>query len=149
MPTRTLLALILPALLLALGPAPVAHAQPPSTYERQVVKATNKVRVSHALNPLKGSACLSDYAERHARLMSRQGSLSHQDLGEVSQACGLRRVAENVAAGFSNGRTVVRSAWMHSSSHRGNILTSAHRVTSVGAVRDAAGRWWTVQLLGR
>ena len=60
-----------------------------------------------------------------------------------------RRAAENVAVGYGSGSDTVRVGWMQSPAHRSNVLTRGHRLTAVGAHRDGAGLWWTVQLFGR
>lgn len=144
---RILLVLLLPLLPLA-GAAP-AQASAADTYERQVVRATNAMRVDRGRRALRRQSCLARFANSHARRMASQRRLFHQDLRPVLRRCQMRHAAENVAFGYRTGRTTVTAGWMHSDTHRRNLLTRSHGRTAVGAARDSRGRWWTAQLLGR
>jgi uncharacterized protein YkwD len=42
----------------------------------------------------------------------------------------------------------VMDSWMHSSGHRGNILSGRFREIGVGVARDSAGRPYYVQVFG-
>lgn len=148
---RALIAALV-ATLAALSTAlPVLPAQAGAApdYERQAVDATNVHRVDHDLRRLRPDDCLARFADRQAARMAQQQRIFHQDLSPVLRRCDLSRVGENVAHGFSNGRTVVSRGWMRSSGHRDNILTRPFRLVSVGAARSESGRWYTVQVLGR
>ena len=61
---------------------------------------------------------------------------------------GAGAVGENVAMGYRSGGSVV-TGWMGSEGHRANILTPTYRAVGMGAARDADGRWWVAQVLGR
>lgn len=148
MPHRIPMLLTLALMALSSIATPV-HARPSAAFERQTVAAVNDVRADHGLKVLRRTDCLSRFAHAHARRMAQRQALFHQDLTAVARACRLRRAAENVAAGYHNGQTTVRSGWMESEGHRANILTRAHRLTAAGSVRDAHGTWWTVQILAR
>ncbi|MFC6342709.1 CAP domain-containing protein, partial [Nocardioides hankookensis] len=89
------------------------------------------------------------FAERWARHMARTGRLVHQDLQPIARRCGLRMAGENIAYGYSSGRSVVNRGWMHSEGHRENILRPSYRLMGIGAARDRHGRWWTSQVFGR
>lgn len=81
--------------------------------------------------------------------MAAQHRAFHQDVVRVLRACGLRRVGENVAAGFPTGRAVVRRGWMRSPEHRATLLDRRYRLLAVGARRGSDGRWYASQLVGR
>lgn len=144
----SLLSTLLISILLSTSGTP-AHASAAETYERQAVQATNAARDARDLPALRTDNCLSRFANRQARRMADEQVMFHQDLHPILRACGLRSVAENVAYGYSTGRSVVTDGWMESPGHRANILTGAHRIVAVGSVMDEDGRWWTAQVLGR
>jgi uncharacterized protein YkwD len=126
-----------------------AHALSAHHYAKQAVDTTNVHRVDHDLRRLNTDDCLARFANRQAARMAQQRRIFHQDLSPVLRRCGLSRVGENVAYGFSNGRTVVNRGWMHSPAHRDNILNRPFRLVSVGAARSDTGQWYTAQVLGR
>lgn len=125
-----------------------AHALAAHSYELQAVEVTNDHRDEHGLRRLRTDECLARFANRHAARMAQQQRLFHQDPSPVLRHCELSRVGENVAYGYSNGRTVV-SGWMRSPGHRANILAPPFRLVAVGAVQSDTGRWYTAQVLGR
>ena len=67
--------------------------------------------------------------------MAAESRIYHQDLGPVLQACGLRRVGENVAQGYASG-TAVTAGWMSSPGHRANLLNAEFRLIGVGAAQS-------------
>lgn len=144
----SLLSTLLISLLLA-TPGTPAYAAAAESYERQAVQATNAARDVRDLAALRTDKCLSRFANRQARRMADKQVMFHQDLHPILRTCGLRSVAENVAYGYSTGRSVVTDGWMESPGHRANILTGSHRIVAVGSIRDGNGRWWTAQVLGR
>jgi hypothetical protein len=113
---------------------------------RQVIQATNADRAQHGLGPLQWDPALARAAQRHADLMVRQGALSHQYAGEadlvrrVSQAGGhFREVAENLAV--AQTPVALETEWMHSPSHRQNILDPQLNRIGVGVVRQGSSLW--------
>ena len=80
--------------------------------------------------------------------MAVQERMFHQDLGPVLRRCGLSYVGENVAYGYSSGRSVV-AAWMHSEGHRRNILDRQFRLLGIGARQSDDGTWYAAQVFGR
>lgn len=156
---RTVSAVLLPLLTLAMTgvismPAAqsaqaAAAASSAVVYEGQAVVTTNKHRTRHHLHVLRADRCLSRFANRQAARMASQHRIFHQYLQPIVRRCGLRHVGENVAVGYSSGKSVVSDGWMHSVGHRRNILTRGFRIVAVGAAQDGAGRWYTAQVLGR
>jgi uncharacterized protein YkwD len=128
---------------------PPAQADPAAHYGSAAVTATNAVRRAHHLHELKLDACLERFATRQAERMARQDRMFHQDIGITLQRCGLTAVAENVAYGFANGRSVVRDGWMKSPPHRANILHPSYRLIAVAARKGSDGSWYASQLFGR
>lgn len=132
----------------AAAPAP-AQAAAPAQYAGAAERTTNTVRARHDRVRLRDSACLARYAGRQADRMAARGEIFHQDLQPVLRACHLSSTGENVAYGFSSGRSVVKQGWMRSPGHRENILRREYRLMAVGAERGRDGRWYVAQLFGR
>lgn len=130
-----------------LTPISASAATPEWTYETAVLTYTNANRTDRDLHALKINACVDRYAERQARRMRDARKLYHQNMSPIMTNCGLKSVGENIAYGYSSGRSVV-NAWMRSSGHRANILKSSYRLMGVGAVRDSRGVWWVSQVFG-
>ena len=146
--SRTALAAVLLALCASLMPASAAQAQSQDQYQLQARVVTNNKRADHGLAELKKGDCVQKYARRQARKMANQDRMFHQDLGVVQKQCGLTGVAENVAAGYSTGRSAVK-AWMNSSGHRANLLGSTYRVLGMAVRRSADGTPYAAQVFGR
>lgn len=144
----TLLALLLSSLPFASAAAATGSAAAAESYEQRAVEETNRYRTNHHLRTMGTDRCLGRFAQRQANRMANQQRMFHQDLIPIMGKCGLSRVGENVAYGYSSGRTVVSKGWMKSPQHRANILTRAFEIVAVGAARDTSGRWWTAQVLG-
>lgn len=133
----------------ALWLAPAQAASPESTYQRQAFTATNQQRDRHDRAALRAQDCVQRYAVKQARKMARQQRMFHQDLRPVLRACGLSAAGENVAYGYSSGRSVVNDGWMHSEGHRANILNPKFRLMGIGARKSDSGRWYVAQVFGR
>ena len=125
-----------------------AQASPSQTYETSVYTNTNIQRAKYNRPALRGAKCLDTFAERQARAMAKRGTIYHQDLRPILEACKLSTVGENVAFGYPNGKSAV-SAWMRSSGHRANILNRNYRLIAVGAYQDSRGYWYVAQVFGR
>jgi uncharacterized protein YkwD len=141
-----LLAVVVTAL--TLGTAP-AEAQTAAGYASTAFVATNVQRVAHARVPLRHQRCVQKYAVRQAARMARQDRMFHQDLYVVLRDCGLRKAGENVAYGYSSGRSVVNDGWMRSPGHRRNILDGTFRILGLAARQSDDGTWYAAQVFGR
>ena len=128
---------------------PPARAAAPRAYGSAAVKATNAVRRAHGLHTLRTDRCLQRYASAQAARMAAQRRMFHQDIVATLHRCHLSSIGENVAVGYTSGRSVVRSGWMQSPPHRANILHRSFRIVAVGARRGSDGRWYASQLLAR
>lgn len=150
MRTRILgITIALTASLWCVPASPAAALRPEVDYQRAILKATNKQRVQHDLVRFKTQKCVQRYAVRQAKRMAAQDRMFHQDLTPILLTCGLRKAGENVAYGYSDGKTLVNRGWMRSPGHRANILDGEFRVMGVGARRSDDGTWYAAQVFGR
>ncbi|MEI5672344.1 MULTISPECIES: CAP domain-containing protein [unclassified Nocardioides] len=145
------LATALAVLLLALvvpSTAPAAAATAEQRYSNAAFSSTNAQREQRDRAELRKNRCLTRFAVKQAKRMARQREIFHQDLGPILRRCGLSMVGENVAVGYTTGRSVVREGWMKSEGHRANILQPRYRLMGIGA-RKAGGSWYVAQVFGR
>ncbi|MET0931198.1 MAG: CAP domain-containing protein [Aeromicrobium sp.] len=147
-PTTVLRVLALTAVLTLLSIAP-ASAVSSSSYEKQVVKATNAYRASLGKVAVKQQKCVDRWAESQARWMAKHGVLEHRDgrLRTIMKDCRLTGASENIAWNFSSGNKTV-AAWKKSSGHARNMRAGTMRYIGVGAVEDSNGEWWVAQVFG-
>ncbi|WP_341925266.1 CAP domain-containing protein [Nocardioides psychrotolerans] len=141
------MALALAAVLLVSSPAEART--PEQGYQSSAFTATNKARVSHDRAKVKVNGCVQRFAVRQAKRMAAQQEMFHQDLQPILTACGLSKVGENVAYGYSSGRGAVTKGWMRSKGHRANILDGDFALLGIGARRGADGTWYAAQVFGR
>ena len=135
---------------LALAPAvPAQAATPAGTYAHDAFVATNHQRVRHDRVKLTRSDCLQGFARMQARRMAHKQEIYHQDLQKILDTCHLNLVGENVASGFTSGRSVVDDGWMKSKDHRANILQRRYRGMAIAARKGDDGRWYVSQVFGR
>lgn len=134
-----LLALVVPFTLL---PATAAQAGP----ESEFVSRANGARASRGLRVYAVRSDLAAVARRQAARMAASGRLYHNpNLG--SEVSGWRNVGENVG----RGRDVasIHNAFMSSSSHRGNILSTVFTEIGVGTARSSSGELFVSQVFRR
>lgn len=124
---------------------PPQHGTAP-TFEEQVLERVNQERLANgALPPLKGQTQLAAAAELHSTNMGTRNFFSHCDPdlmtmpGQRVTAAGYigNAVGENAAAGQTTPQNVM-AAWMGSTGHRNNILSTNYRELGVGHFLDAA-----------
>lgn len=123
-----------------------------SSYEKEVVRLVNEIRVQNGLKALTEDWELSRVARFKSQDMKDNNYFSHTSpvYGSPSQmikSFGLsyRRTGENIAKGQATPQAVV-NAWMNSSGHRANILNASYTKIGVGYVAD--GRYWTQMFIG-
>jgi uncharacterized protein YkwD len=124
-------------------------AQGTEIIERDLFDYANHERSAQGLPALRWNAALARAAQKHATVMARQGSLSHQFPGEASLPSragqsGVRFVwlAENVAQGPS--AQLIHAQWVKSPAHRANLLD--RDMDSIGiAVAERDGQWFAVE----
>lgn len=129
------------AVLLSIVGLSQAHAQATGDAGR-VFDLTNQDRQDHGLPALRWDARLAAAAEAHAERMVREPELAHQYPGEAdltarasSAGAHFRAVAENIAIGPNP--KAIEVEWMHSTSHRTNILDP--KMNAIGIAVERRG----------
>lgn len=127
----------------------------PFVLSHLVCEHVNEVRGNFGMNKLHFSSALTIAAARHAHWMSVYGLLQHQDLQALvilsSRHHRLPVIGENLAKTWMTNSmeslaTTVYNQWIHSTSHRANILASLATHCGTGFDFDSHGQVWTVQL---
>jgi len=131
-----------------LGVGGSAHAQTADNAHR-IFDSTNQDRQEHGLPALRWDDALARAARAHADRMVQERTLSHQysgepELTERGSAAGahFRAIAENIATGPSPA--AINDEWMHSPSHRTNILDPKMDALGV-AVVEHGGSLYAVE----
>lgn len=124
-----------------------------SQYEQQVVDLTNQERAKQGLAALKVDLTLSKVAREKSLDMQKNNYFSHTSPTygspfDMMKKFGVtyRTAGENIAKGQRTPQEVV-NAWMNSSGHRANILSS--NFTHIGVGYVAEGNYWTQQFIGK
>ncbi len=123
------------------------------SYEKEVVRLVNEIRVKNGLKALTYNWELSRVARYKSQDMKDNGYFSHTSpvYGtpfQMMKSFGItyRSAGENIARGQRSPRAVV-NAWMNSSGHRANILNASFTEIGVGYVAD--GNYWTQMFIGK
>ena len=121
-------------------------------YEQEVIRLVNEIRVQNGLSALTYNWELSRVARYKSQDMVDNRYLSHTSPThrtpfQMIRSFGLsyRSAGENIAYGQRTPQAVV-NAWMNSSGHRANILSSSYTQIGVGYV--ANGHYWTQMFIG-
>ncbi|MBE6675094.1 MAG: SafA/ExsA family spore coat assembly protein [Ruminococcaceae bacterium] len=121
--------------------------QTADSYEREVVRLVNKERTQRGLKALTYDWQLSRVARYKSQDMSDNNYFSHTSPTygspfEMMKKFGIsyRSAGENIAKGQRTPEEVV-NAWMNSSGHRANILSTSFTKIGVGYV--SKGKYWT------
>ena len=121
-------------------------------YEQEVIRLVNEIRVQNGLSALTYNWELSRVARIKSQDMVDNRYFSHTSPTygtpfQMIRAFGLsyRSAGENIAYGQRTPQAVV-NAWMNSSGHRANILSSSYTQIGVGYV--ANGHYWTQMFIG-
>jgi len=166
-----LVAAIATAILLGGVTAPPAEAanackrhgdrQPQNLTKKQarnaVICLVNRKRDRRGKPDLARDRRLVDAAQRHSYRMAKKNCFSHQCPGEASLLTRLKKVGyivsglsrwaygENIALGTATSGTPrkIVNAWMGSSGHRANILSSTFRDIGVGFRADGSKGFYT------
>ncbi|WP_226527911.1 CAP domain-containing protein [Metabacillus niabensis] len=124
-----------------------------SQYEQQVVDLTNQERAKQGLPALKVDLELSKVAREKSLDMQKNNYFSHTSPTygspfDMMKQFGIsyKAAGENIAKGQRTPQEVV-NAWMNSSGHRQNILSS--NFTHIGVGYVAEGNYWTQQFIGK
>ncbi len=123
------------------------------SYENEVVRLVNEIRVENGLKPLTHNWELSRVARYKSQDMRDNKYFSHTSpvYGSPFQmiknfGITYRSAGENIARGQKTPAVVV-NAWMNSSGHRANILNASFTQIGVGYVAD--GNYWTQMFIGK
>ncbi len=123
------------------------------SYEREVVRLVNEIRVQRGLRELTYNWELSRVARYKSQDMKDNRYFSHTSpvYGtpfRMMKSFGItyRSAGENIARGQKSPQAVV-DAWMNSSGHRANILSTSFTQIGVGYVAD--GNYWTQMFIGK
>ena len=121
-------------------------------YEQEVIRLVNEIRVQNGLSALTANWELSRVARYKSQDMADNRYFSHTSPTygtpfQMIRSFGLsyRSAGENIAYGQRTPQAVV-NAWMNSSGHRANILSSSYTQIGVGYV--ANGHYWTQMFIG-
>ena len=119
--------------------------------ENQVIQLTNQERAKNGLKALTPDWELSRVARYKAMDMRDKNYFSHTsptygDPFTMMKNFGIvyRSAAENIAAGQTTPQAVVQ-AWMNSSGHRANILSTRSTYIGVGYAKGGSQRYYWVQ----
>lgn len=121
-----------------------------SSYEQKVVELVNVERTKAGLPALKLDTAMSDVARMKSKDMATNNYFAHQSptygsAGDMLTKFGINWSAwgENIASGQRTPEAVV-TAWMNSSGHRANIMSTNFSRIGVGYVTNANGTpYWT------
>ena len=123
-----------------------------TSFESEVIRLVNEIRVQNGLKPLTANWELSRVARHKSQDMRDQGYFSHTSPTygtpfQMIKSFGLsfRTAGENIAKGYATPQAVV-NGWMNSSGHRANILNASYTQIGVGYV--AKGNYWTQMFIG-
>lgn len=121
-------------------------------YEQEVVRLVNARRAQNGLKPLAENWELSRVARYKSADMAGKRYFSHESPTygspyQMMRSFGIsfRSAGENIAYGQRTPAAVV-GAWMNSSGHRANILSSSY--TQIGVGYHEAGNYWTQMFIG-
>jgi hypothetical protein len=135
-----LLALVLPLSVVAATPASA------SATESEFVSRTNSARSSAGLRGYVVRSDLTAIARRQAARMASQQRIYHNP-NLTSEVSGWRAVGENVGRGGSVSR--IHSAFMNSSAHRANILSTNYTEVGIGTARGGDGLIYVSEVFRR
>lgn len=123
-----------------------------SSFESEVIRLVNEIRVENGLKALTANWELSRVARYKSQDMADNNYFSHTSPTygtpfQMIRAFGLsfRTAGENIAYGQRTPQAVV-NGWMNSSGHRANILNASYTQIGVGYV--AKGNYWTQMFIG-
>lgn len=114
-----------------------------------VLSLVNQQRQRYGRRPLRLDARLTRAAQSHSNDMARYRRISHVGSDDSSVGTRVNRtgyrhrgVAENIARGQDTPREVV-IAWLRSTGHRRNMLSSNYTEIGIGVAHGPKGPYWT------
>lgn len=124
---------------------PVAAAAD-GTNDSRFISYTNSARGAHGLRSYSVSSDLSAVARQWAAHMAAHHQLAHNP-SLARQVCCWTQVGENVGDGGT--ASAIQRAFMASSEHRANILSSGFTQFGVGTARGSDGKLYVDELFRR
>lgn len=123
------------------------------SYEKEVIRLVNEIRVQNGLKALTYDWELSRVARYKSQDMKDKNYFSHTSPTygspfQMMKNFGItyRTAGENIAKGYATPQAVV-NGWMNSSGHRANILNASFTHIGVGYV--ASGNYWTQMFISK
>jgi uncharacterized protein YkwD len=114
---------------------------------RRLFELIRQTRANHDLPRLHMDRDLSRYCRRHSLDMAQQNRLYHSnDLAGKVRRYNADAWGENV--GYAGTLRRLRSLWMHSSSHRANLLSRRFHFIGIGVARARGWYWATTIFYG-
>ena len=124
-----------------------------TSYEQEVIRLVNEIRVQNGLKALTYDWELSRVARYKSQDMKDNNYFSHTSpvYGTPFQmirnfGISYKSAGENIAKGYATPQAVV-NGWMNSSGHRANILNAGYTHIGVGYV--SGGNYWTQMFLSK
>ena len=124
----------------------------PSGYASEVFDLVNQQRSANGQSKLTYSAEAAKVAQAKAEDMAANNYFSHTSptygsAFDMLKANGVSysSAGENIAKGQTSSSSVM-NAWMNSSGHRANILSSSYKSVGVGCAADSSGTLYWVQV---
>ena len=124
-----------------------------TSYEQEVIRLVNEIRVQNGLKELTYNWELSRVARYKSQDMKDNNYFAHNSpiYGTPFQmiknfGISYRSAGENIAKGYATPQAVV-NGWMNSSGHRANILNANYTQIGVGYV--ASGNYWTQMFVSK
>lgn len=124
-----------------------------TSYEQEVIRLVNEIRVKNGLKALSHDWELSRVARYKSQDMKDNRYFSHTSpvYGSPFQmirnfGISFRSAGENIAKGYTSPQAVV-NGWMNSSGHRANILNANYTHIGVGYV--SGGNYWTQMFISK
>ena len=116
----------------------------------EILRYVNQYRAQHGLGPLTMNTTITHEARRHSQDMATHAvPFGHDGFNQRmhylrDQVLNASSGAENVAYNYKTAKVVV-DGWIHSPSHRRNIL-GHYNMTGIGIARDKEGRIYYTQM---
>jgi hypothetical protein len=134
------------SVLLLLSVTVVSAVRADSGSDAQFVSDTNSARSAHGLGHYAVASDLTSVARRWAAHMAAHRQLAHNP-SYASEVCCWTGVAENVGVGGTVSQ--IHRAFMASSAHRANILSTSYLQVGIGTARGSDGRLYVDELFRR
>lgn len=116
----------------------------PKPMEIEILEEINAYRLTKNLPVLLHNEQIRTQTQNHTYYMIKNNSASHDNFFSrkeyLTTHANALEVSENVAAGFTNARSVVK-AWINSDTHRMNI-EGDHTHFNITAEKDSNDKWY-------